>query len=93
MEARGLEVLVAVGTDDRRRAHDFRPPLPDKPATEPKTDWLPRMKTRTAEDGSRARYRLRKQTMEPVFGIVREAMGFRRFCCGAWRRSRASGPW
>ena len=28
---------------------------------------------------NRERYRLRKQTVEPVFGIVKEAMGFRRF--------------
>ncbi len=42
-------------------------------------DWLRRMKARMAEDGSRAHYRLRKQTVGPVFGIVKEAMGFRRF--------------
>ena len=40
LEDRGLEVLVAVGTEERRRAHDFRPPLLDKRAVEPKTDWL-----------------------------------------------------
>ena len=27
----------------------------------------------------RAPYRLRKQTVEPVFGIVKQAMGFRQF--------------
>ena len=32
----------------------------------------------TTEEGG-AYYRLRKQTVEPVFGIVKEAMGFRRF--------------
>ena len=37
------------------------------------------MKAKMAEDGSRAHYRLRKQTVEPVFGIVKESMGFRRF--------------
>jgi len=26
-----------------------------------------------------ARYRLRQQTVEPVFGIVKQAMGFRQF--------------
>jgi hypothetical protein len=27
----------------------------------------------------RALYKLRKQTVEPVFGIIKQAMGFRRF--------------
>jgi hypothetical protein len=34
-----------------------------------------RLKTK---DG-RARYALRKQTIEPVFGIIKSVMGFRRF--------------
>ena len=79
LENRGLEVLVAVGTEDRRRAHDFRPPAPEKPVKEPQADWLKRMQEKMSTDESRAHYRLRKQTVEPVFGIVKEAMGFRQF--------------
>ena len=79
LEHRGLEVLVAVGTEDRRREHDFRPPAPDKPVKEPKADWRKRMQQKMATEESRAHYRLRKQTVEPVFGIVKEAMGFRQF--------------
>ena len=37
------------------------------------------MQERMAADESRAHYPLRKQTVEPVFGIAKEAMGFRRF--------------
>lgn len=76
---RGLEVLVAVGAGDRRRRHDFRPVAPEKPVSEPKAEWLRRMRDKMATEESRAYYRLRKQTVEPVFGIVKEAMGFRRF--------------
>ena len=79
LENRGLEVLVAVGTEDRRREHDFRPPTPEKPVKEPKADWFKRMQEKMATDESRAHYRLRKHTVEPVFGIVKEAMGFRQF--------------
>ena len=79
LENRGLEVLVAVGAEDRRRRHDFRPPAAERPAREPKAEWPGRMRARMATDESRSRYRLRKQTVEPVFGIVKEAMGFRRF--------------
>ena len=70
---------MAVGTEDRRREHDFRPPAPDKPIKAPKAEWLKRMQARMATDESRAHCRLRKQTVEPVFGIVKEAMGFRQF--------------
>ena len=31
LENRGLEVLVAGGTEDTRRVHDFRPSVPEKP--------------------------------------------------------------
>ena len=79
LEHRGLEVLVAVGTEDRRREHDFRPPASDKPVKEPKADWRKRLQAKMATEESRAHYRLRKQTVEPVFGIVKEAMGFRQF--------------
>mgnify|MGYP006383019355 FL=1 len=34
-----------------------------------------RLKTQTG----RTLYKLRKQTVEPVFGIIKEIMGFRRF--------------
>ena len=32
-----------------------------------------------AEDESRAAYALRKQTVEPVFGIIKSVLGFRQF--------------
>lgn len=38
-----------------------------------------RMTARLRRGGWRSRYRLRKQTVEPVFGQIKEAMGFRRF--------------
>ena len=47
-------------------------PEPDAPMKE---QMAHRMKT--AE--GKALYKLRKQTVEPVFGIIKEAMGFRRF--------------
>jgi transposase len=38
-----------------------------------------RMRYRLRTKGGRALYALRKQTVEPVFGIIKEVMGFRRF--------------
>lgn len=38
-----------------------------------------KMKARLRRAGFRSRYRLRKQTVEPVFGRIKEALGVRRF--------------
>ena len=37
------------------------------------------MQKKMAQDDNRAWYRLRKQTVEPVFGIVKHVLGFRQF--------------
>ena len=39
----------------------------------------------------RARYKLRQQTVEPVFGIIKEARGFRRFSLRG--QAKASLEW
>ncbi len=48
------------------------PPPADSPVQE-------RMEYRLATAQGRALYKLRKQTVEPVFGIIKEVLGFRRF--------------
>ena len=79
LEGRGIEVLVATGTAGRRRPHDLRPPSTESPAKEPVASWLRQMQAKLEEPEHRARYRLRQQTVEPAFGIIKDAMGFRRF--------------
>ena len=74
-----------------RQAHDFRPPAEGKGAKEPKAVWLKRMKEKMETEENRALYRLRKQTVEPVFGIVKEAMGFRRFLLRG--QNKVEGEW
>ncbi len=37
------------------------------------------MKARLEQDDAKALYKRRKQTVEPVFGIIKSAMGFTRF--------------
>jgi IS5 family transposase len=39
----------------------------------------------------RARYALRKQTIEPVFGIIKSVMGFRRFSLRGLKK--VTGEW
>lgn len=82
LQGRGMEVLVATGAEGRRRRHDFRPePEPEsEPAPkEPKAEWLKEMRETLERPESRERCRLRKQTVEPVFGVAKQAMGFRQF--------------
>lgn len=70
---------MATGTEDRRRVHDFRPESPRKPVQEPSADWLKVMKSKMEKEENRRVYRLRKQTVEPVFGIEKHVIGFRQF--------------
>lgn len=62
----------------QRRKHDFRPAkdTPEKPIVDPR---LLKMRDKLDTDAGRAIYAKRKQTVEPVFGIIKEAMGFRQF--------------
>ena len=46
---------------------------------EVRADWIAAMRKKMARPEKNARYRLRQQTVEPVFGIVKQAMGFRQF--------------
>ena len=39
--------------------------------------------------GRRSRYRLRKQTVEPVFGQIKQARGFRQFLLRGHEKVRA----
>jgi hypothetical protein len=54
-------------------------PAPEPPAPGPEATPKERMAHRLKTAAGQALYRLRKQTVEPVFGIIKEVMGFRRF--------------
>ena len=47
------------------------------------------MRRRLKQGGYRSRYRLRKQTVEPVFGQIKEARGFRAFLVRGLRKVEA----
>ena len=52
-------------------------PEPDVPGPEATTSERMKYRLRTAE--GRAKYKLRQQTVEPVFGIIKSVLGFRQF--------------
>ena len=80
IEAREIEVLVAVSRPEAERTYDFRPPDPNaKPPPEPKAEWRQRMKEKMQTDDAKAKYKRRKCTVEPVFGIIKNVLDFSHF--------------
>ena len=79
LEQRGMEVLVATTATEWRRRYDFRPPKSPRPQREVRADWIAAMRKKMARPERSARYRLRQQSVEPVFGIIKQVMGFRQF--------------
>jgi transposase len=88
------EVYVCMGSEaaEQHRRHDFRPrPEPDQQPKEPKAHWRKAMMEKLQTDTGRALYARRKQTVEPVFGIIKHAMGFRQFLLRGVEK--VSGEW
>jgi transposase len=97
LEKAGIDIYVSVkpeGTPIRRK-HDYRP-LPAEPPPVPGNaphalPWIGRMREKLDSEAGRKLYALRKQTVEPVFGIIKQAMGFRQFLLRGL--SKVSGEW
>jgi hypothetical protein len=90
----GIEVFVSTGAESKtmRRTHDFRPSNRPQPKEKVlKAQWLLDMKAKMETDTARALYALRKQTAEPVFGIIKNVMGFRQFNLRGLRNTE--GEW
>jgi transposase len=79
LEAHNIEPLVAIARTQPRRLYDFRPPPAPKPERRIAEPWRIAMKAKLESEDGKARYKKRKQTVEPVFGIIKSAMGFTRF--------------
>ena len=77
LEGQGIEVLIA--TQRRRRGHHAPPEL--APRGRPPQGLTPqqRMERRLATARGRRLYALRKMLVEPVFGQIKHARGFRQF--------------
>ncbi len=93
-EQREVDPYIAAGRTPHQvpldeRLRDLRgdepPPLP------PGATVIEKMKHKLRTVKGRATYRLRKMTVEPVFGIIKEVLGFRRFHLRGLQK--ASGEW
>jgi hypothetical protein len=79
LQAHNIEPLVAIGRTQAHRPHDFRPPPKSKVPRRTTEPWRIAMKAKLETEEARAHYKRRKQTVEPVFGIIKSAIGFTRF--------------
>lgn len=77
-----INVLVSVHAEAKhlRRKHDFRPnPEEEKKPPAIRSAFVAAMKEKMEREESKAQYRKRKQTVEPVFGTLKKWMGFTQF--------------
>jgi hypothetical protein len=90
MNRRGIEPYIATGREPHHKSwkerFDGLPEPPDEDVS-PKIKMAYKLKTEIGE----AIYRLRKCTVEPVIGIIKEIMGFRQFSLRGL--AAAAGEW
>lgn len=90
LEDCGLEAYIATGREPHHLswetffAHQSAPPAAD---ASPKVKMAYKLQT----EMGRAIYRLRKMTVEPVIGLIKEVLGFRQFSLRGL--SAAAGEW
>ena len=88
-EAAKIEPYIAMARDEHhphwRERHSEPAPLPENATTAQVMSH--RLKTKAG----RALYALRKQTVEPVFGIIKSVLGFRQFSLRGLHK--VSGEW
>jgi len=78
LERRGIDPYIATGREPHHKSwRSFFAELPEPPAEDasPKVKMAYKLQT----DIGQAIYRLRKCTVEPVIGIIKEVLGFRQF--------------
>ena len=74
LESKKIDVYMPPMRLKHREHRDAKPePVTDESTTRE------RMKSKVLTDEGRAKYGLRKETVEPVFGQIKRCMGFRQF--------------
>ena len=81
LETQGIDAYIALGREDKKAAQE---PTPELPAS-----W--RMAEKLKTEAGRAHYKRRKAIVEPVFGWVKQVLGFRRFSLRGIEKVR--GEW
>jgi transposase len=90
MELRGIEPYIATGREPHQRS--WRAFFAEEPAPPPANASLRvKMAYKLQTEIGKAIYRLRKCTVEPVIGIIKETLGFRQFSLRGL--AAAAGEW
>ena len=79
LHAHGIEPLVAIGRTQPHRPYDFRPPPSPRTPRKIVEPWRIAMQVKLETKDGKAHYKKRQRTVEPVFDIIKSAIGFRRF--------------
>ena len=87
MEREGFDPYIAT---ERQRHNQALPAAADEPAVSPATP-KEKMRAKLGTESGRALYARRKTIVEPVFGQIKEARGFRRFLLRGLAKIR--GEW
>lgn len=90
LEARGIEPYIATGREPHGhnwQAFFAEQPAPPPAEASPKVQMAYKLQTEIGK----AIYRLRKCTVEPVIGIIKEILGFRQFSLRG--QAAAAGEW
>lgn len=90
-EKRGIDPYIATGREPHQRNWKlfFAQTQPDPPAQD--ASPIVKMAYKLRTDIGQAIYRLRKSTVEPVIGIIKETLGFRQFSLRGLEA--AAGEW
>ncbi len=89
-ETRGIDPYIATGREPHHRSwKDYFAELPAPPPED--TSPTVKMAYKLQTEIGKAIYRLRKCTVEPVIGIIKEVLGFRQFSLRGLRA--AAGEW
>ena len=88
-----LDLHVSVQSEDAhaQRHYEYRPPDKIKPPKKIVHPVLLAMAAKLRTPEGRKMYRRRSRTVEPVFGIIKAAMGFRQFLLRGLRK--VTGEW
>jgi transposase len=94
LEREGVEIYCSVHREDahNERRYDFRPEKASKrEVKEPTDERLVAMRDKLRTGEGKALYAKRNHTVEPVFGVIKAAMGFRGFSLRG--KEKVSGEW
>jgi len=94
LEQNEVDLYVAVSRKENhsQRQYDYRPTsVTDKPEKVIKDQRLLDMREKLRSEAARRLYSKRKQTVEPVFGIIKHVIGFRQFLLRGLAKVR--GEW